>query len=590
MYFTISIFFGYTVILRLFGISCHKSKTIFQDEWKWSKITPTADLIWHRCFKIYDCARLDVPLDWMDPSDDLRASIAVIRYNATDRKNYQGPVFINPGGPGGSGVWFLKKLAPYYQIVVGRNHDIISFDPRGVGATTPRIDCWDSDYNSKIWDLTTVDVIDAHPGALYDAYAHATAFSQQCASKTGGGAHLQNTLVSPAENRVAEAGPGRFVSTASVARDMLEIMEKVGEEKLRYWGFSYGTVIGTTFASLFPDRIERMVNDGNVDVVEYTSGRGTHFVQDTDKVMDSFYQFCHRAGPQNCSFYAPSPREIEIRLDMLLKRIRKHPVIVPASPSGGRPEVVSFSGLRKLIASALYRPLFMFPPLAEILSALEEDDGKPFIELTRQGSGDPLLCERDPGPSPEHPEAEGTEDASKAILCSDAAPVRFTVDEFGKYVDELAQLSKSAGATMANMLLDCVGWTVDAKWRFDGPFKGNTSFPILFIANMADNVTPLRSAQQNAQGFPGSVIMIQDSYGHTSINTPSKCTAKTIRAYFQNGTLPASGAICDPDLVPFEKWNLTSSPEIQLDINNESDDSELDAALLNLMVGSSLWT
>lgn len=205
-----------------------------------------------------------------------------------------------------------------------------------------------------------------------------------------------------------------------------------------------------------------------MDAVEYTSGRGKHFVQDTDKVMDSFYRFCYQAGPQNCSFYALSPDEIEVRLITLLADIRKHPVIVPAPLSGGRPEVVSFSGLRKLIASALYRPLVMFPPLAETLSALEAGDGRLFIELSGQGSGDPVLCESDPGANPEFPDVEGTEDASKAILCSDAAPMNLTVDQFGEYANELAQISKSAGATMANMPLDCVGWSVRAKWRFDG--------------------------------------------------------------------------------------------------------------------------
>lgn len=202
--------------------------------------------------------------------------------------------------------------------------------------------------------------------------------------------------------------------------------------------------------------------------MEYTSGRGTHFVHDTDKVMDSFYHFCHTAGPSNCSFYARSPEEIELRLDTLLENVRKHPAIVPAPPSGGRPEVVSFSSVRRMIASALYRPLVIFPPLAEALSALEAGDGAPFIELSGQGSGDPLLCESDPGPTPDFPEVEGNEDASKAILCSDAAPMNLTADQFGEYVNGLARISKSAGATMANMPLDCVGWSVKAKWRFDG--------------------------------------------------------------------------------------------------------------------------
>ncbi|KAG4444338.1 hypothetical protein IFR05_000212 [Cadophora sp. M221] len=386
--------------------------------WKWSQIKPSEDLVWYQCYEQYDCARLEVPLDWLDPTDFRRATIAIIRYNATDRTNYNGPVFINPGGPGGSGA----------------------------------------------------------------CYAHAAAFSQQCATQLGDAA--------------------RFVSTPSVARDMLHIVEKLGESKLKYWGFSYGTFLGTTFASLFPNKVGRMVNDGNVDARDYISGAGTHFLQDTDKVMDSFYTFCHLAGPKVCAFYAPTPGDIKIRVSTLLDDIKKHPVIVPASPSSNfRPEIISYSKVQRLITSALYRPLVMFPSLAEAFAALETGDGRPFLDLTSQGGEELPSCENrledptDPeNPTPEVPEAEGSADASKAIMCSDGAPIPGGVDEFKMYVRKLMELS---------------------------PFEGNTSHPILFIANTADNVTPLRSALANSAGFPGSVVMIQDSYGHDSANLSS---------------------------------------------------------------------
>ncbi|KAI6715765.1 hypothetical protein JHW43_001712, partial [Diplocarpon mali] len=518
-----------------------------------------------------------VPLDWLDPSDTRRAVIAVIRYNATDLSSYAGPVFINPGGPGGSGVWFVKQLAPYYQSVVGKNHDIISFDPRGVGFTSPQVSCWNNtnpSLSSYLWDLTEPPVLDAHMGTIYDSYAHASAFSTQCSSQ------IYET--------------GQFVGTASVARDMLHMLEKMHLQKLKYWGFSYGTFLGVTFASLFPDRVGRMVNDGNVDARDYVSGAATHFLTDTDLVMNSFYVFCHQAGPDRCAFYASSAEAVEARLDALLARIKMYPVIVPASRSSNpRPEIVSYSRLRRLISSSLYRPLVVFPGLASTLRALESGDGRPFIELaSSQGSEELPPCDArlekpvptDPeNPTPEVPEAEGSADASKAILCGDWDGMEGGVEAFEQYVDRLVGMSKAAGATMTSLVMGCVGWKVTAKWRYSGPFEANTSHPLLFIANTADNVTPLRSALANAAGFPGSVVMIQDSYGHTTLSTPSRCTALTIRSYFQSGALPRNGTVCAPDLVPFEPWDPLS-PSASLSSQGGQESHELNTALRNLVL------
>lgn len=223
----------------------------------------------------------------------------------------------------------------------------------------------------------------------------------------------------------------------------------------------------------------------------------------------------------------------------------------------------------------------MFPPLAEALTALESGDGSPFLDLSGRSEGDPFLCDdgRDK-PTPELPDVEGSPHATNAILCSDQGLQNDTVDTFGQYLEKAVEASKSAGATMASMRLGCIGWAVEAKWRFAGPFRGNTSHPILFIANTADNVTPLISAQQNAKGFPGSALLVSNSYGHTSLSTPSHCAASYIRNYFQDGALPKEGTVCDPDLVPFEKWNITTS--------NVSDEG-LGEALRELMIAPVMW-
>jgi hypothetical protein len=153
---------------------------------------------------------------------------------------------------------------------------------------------------------------------------------------------------------------------------------------------------------------------------------------------------------------------------------------------------------------------------------------------------------------------ESSADASLAILCSDQAPFLGGVSAFSKYLEECENASKSAGATVASMRLGCVDWGVRAKWRYAGPFKTNLSTPVLFVGNTADNITPLRNAYKSTEGFPGSVVLEQNSYGHTSLSMPSRCTAKTIRAYFQEGRMPEKGTVCESDLVPFQPRNNTA--------------------------------
>jgi pimeloyl-ACP methyl ester carboxylesterase len=386
---------------------------------------------------------------------------------------------------------------------------------------------------------------------------------------------------------------------------MLHIIQKLGEENLKYWGFSYGTFLGITFASLWPEKVGRMVLDGirppslvisghlternwtigNVDAEQYSSGEGTHFLTDTDAVMTSFYTYCHAAGPSLCAFHASSPTLISARLTTLLTTLKTSPVIVPSSSTSSKPEIITYSKARKLISSALYRPLAIFPALAEALAALEASDGEPFLSMSPQFSDQLPLCDSNtsqpPDPTPEIPEVEGSADASRAILCSDQAPFLGGVSAFSTYLEECQNASTSAGATMANMRLGCVDWGVKAKWRFAGPFRSDIGTKILFVGNTADNITPLRNAYKSAKEFPGSVVLKQDSYGHTSLSMPSRCTAKTIRAYFQEGTMPQVGAVCDGDLVPFQPWNSTSRTERHG--GNVEKDAELDEALMALM-------
>ncbi|KAI1372506.1 alpha/beta-hydrolase [Hypoxylon crocopeplum] len=537
---------GTRVIINRFMNS--KLEDVTLTDWKWSDIEPSRTLRWHRCYDdTYDCARLDVPMDWLDPSDDPRERVvlAVIRIRATKLDDYKGPIFFNPGGPGGSGVYALTDRGALLQTIAGKNHDIISFDPRGIGASLPRVDCWDSQEKSRLWELQNVGVVDAHPGVVFDAFARATALSQVC------------------EQKMNSSGLLSHISTASHARDLLEILHQTGQEKLKYWGFSYGTILGGVFAAMYPDKVERLVSDGNVDYREWHLHSYINFLRDTDKVMEAFYYYCHKAGPLSCDFYASTPEAIEHRLASLLQHIQEHPIIVPAAESGpDMPQLITYSHLRRLISTSLYQPIYMFKNFAKILKALEDGDGEPFYQLVLSGQSTPPICSIEAIPPNVPRLEEGNGDAFPAILCADSPPMADTVGDFAEFVEELVQISSAAGAVNALFRMVCVGRTVRPKWRYSGPFEANTSHPILYVANIADNVTPLISARNNSEGFPGSVILVQNSYGHTSLSAASTCTAGYIRAYFQNGTLPKPGTMCEPDYYPFEEIRPKIEDEI----------------------------
>ncbi|UPK89475.1 hypothetical protein LCI18_000410 [Fusarium solani-melongenae] len=512
------------------------------EPWSWNDLEPSRDLKWETCYTKFECARLDVPMNWLDPSDKKRVVVGVIKLPAKSKDNPVSPVFVNPGGPGGSGVSFVKKSGPLLQKIVGDNHDIISFDPRGVGVSTPRVECWGSAQRRNLWALQETPIVDERPGLIYDAYARASAYSGAC------------------EIAMEETGINSHLGTASIARDMLEILNKTGHEKLRYWGFSYGTILGGVFAGLFPERVERLVSDGNVEYHDWFNLDHGKFMSDADAIFDAFDKACHKVGPEACAFHAETPKAVQQRRTNLLESLKASPVLIPAwsHPSGpDLPRLVTYSDVQRLTQRCIYSPLVKFPQLAKIYASLEGGDGGPFYDMLMASGGGALesskMCSLGDTPSTSPLETAMELDAFPTIMCLDAAAVEKTPEEFETYLQRVKSISRWAGAFNINFHLSCVGRKTRPKWRFsEKDIKTDTAHPILFIGNMADNVTPLQSAFNNSARFPRSVVLKQNSYGHCSLAAPSTCTVRHIRKYFQDGTLPAAGSECDPDYDLFE--------------------------------------
>ncbi|KAK0187548.1 Alpha/Beta hydrolase protein [Armillaria mellea] len=516
-----------------------------QTDFDWSTIEPTSNLSWVDCYSDYQCTRFQVPIDYSN-EDGAKAALAVIKFPAQAEGEYKGTILINPGGPGGSGVSAMTSIAPSAVSIIGNQYDIVSFDPRGVGNSTPRAQFFPSKAEQYQWLASTnnrATVVNTTSDQIPHLWASAQVLAELALERDNG---ILN-----------------YVSTDNVARDMLRISQAAGQEKLLYYGISYGTVLGSTFAAMFPDKVERMVLDGVVDVDAYYSGDWRKTTVDADKVMQSFFDGCVAAGPDACAFYAPTAKQISNNLDSLYKSLLIQPVPVVSPPFYG---VVDYTALRSAVWYALYQPYQLFSILAEGLASLAAGNGT-IIYAIQADVYDPASG------------YDNSWDAEIAISCSDTANYTNSVADLFAYSHDVAALSTFSNLLLLTQRIRCSGWKFHRgdiftgeilpiylyqnfvlKHLLIGPITGNTSYPILLIGNTADPVTPLTEAKKLSTAFSGSVVLTQNSSGHTSISASSECTQGYIQAYFQNGTLPKDGTICkvESEMFPTSP-NVTSS-------------------------------
>lgn len=261
--------------------------TALFSDFDWDALEPKTDLEYHDCYNEYKCARLELPLDWRNESDSRTVSIAIMKLPAVvsdDDPSFAGSVFTNPGGPGHSGVAFIPRMAHHIQKTIDkpgkRHYEIVSFDPRGIGFSKPNADCFLGDTLAR-------------KGGMLESRG---------TLGLGGGLEslLYNYAIQQANGERCEAnGDAIFehISTPNVVRDMVEMLDKIEElrekeasgkgwswlelkkrsgaddtPRLQYIGFSYGTLLGNYFASMYPGRVHRMILDSVCDAPDYATG------------------------------------------------------------------------------------------------------------------------------------------------------------------------------------------------------------------------------------------------------------------------------------------------------------------------------
>ncbi|EJD51026.1 alpha/beta-hydrolase [Auricularia subglabra TFB-10046 SS5] len=432
---------------------------------------------------------------------------------ATDKANYQGTILINPGGPGGSGTQLVQFDGAALSQLFGPTFDVLGFDPRGTGASTPLAQCFPSPEESDVWALTDVKVPRVHDESIPLAQAKDDLLGELCSRALGG-----NGKEDVGPNVTAEEwGIGRFMDTATVATDMLHIVEKMGQDKLKYYGISYGTALGQYFAALYPDRIGRMVLDGVAEGQNWQRGDVVDAVLDADR---------------------PTANAVAARVDRILWGLKQDPIALPDSVSG--PTVLAIDDVLSVIFIALYSPLDGFPLLSLGFRAIETRNKFLLsqVSLFNPSTGLPPWLQEN--------------QALAAVGCSDFPPLNRSIAEDIATVREGTAVSRWGGAfAFSRARITCGAWRVRAKRRYTGPVSSaNVTVGTLAISNTIDPVTPLKGAQAVVPRFKGMRLLLQNTVGHSAIGSLSSCVAQAVRIYFTTGVLPAEGTVCQPDVVP----------------------------------------
>ncbi|OBZ70732.1 hypothetical protein A0H81_09435 [Grifola frondosa] len=537
-------------LLNSSGLATSDHTRIFfgEPEFDWYALTPSDSIIWSNCFGSQKCARLILPLDYLSsPGESPNATIALRMIPASDLNHYKGTILLNPGGPGGSGTDFVQRIGTNISRIVGGGFDILGFDPRGIGASTPAAHCFESDSQRNIWELLSRDrLLNVSDGSVAFARAREKLVGERCVEAIGG-----------------EWGVAKFMSTASVATDMLHIVERLGQKKLQYWGFSYGSVLGQYFAAMYPEKVGRVVIDGVYDSHNYRAALWNTNLADVDDVLESFFTFCHQAGAEKCPLYAATVAEIHDRYTNIFARVTNNPIAVPFAVDG--PFIITATSLHQLMFLATYSPTTMFGTVANTLVAVEKNNQTALAAL---GSSFPLSykCKcKEPQPW------LISNEAFHAIACGDGDPFSFSPEEFSAYFTNLTSMSPFAAPIWGNLRIRCAEWPLTARWRYTGPLEAaNTSHPLLVVSPTSDPVCPLSDAKAVRARYGGAGLLVQNSFGHCSLSAPSLCTAKHVRAYFENGTLPKEGTVCEVDELPFvgavgaEKVSAMSAEDMEL--------------------------
>lgn len=478
---------------------------------------PAPHLGWSRCVpgSDFDCATAKVPLDYNDPGGRT-IELAVVKRKATDPGRRIGTLFFNPGGPGGPGTVQMPQNYETFPREVRERFDIVSWDPRGVGNSTA-VNCFANPEEAADWSANYAagfPVGEKERAAFIAAYKD---LSRRC------------------EQRAPELL--RHVSTADTARDLDQLRQAVGDQQLTYQGISYGTILGATYANMFPDKVRAMVLDSNWDPQAWTNHasddepRLTSFLRmGSDRsaaaTVDQFLTLCGSTSTGRCAFSAGGPEATREKFDQLMQRLRKQPV-----------GAWTYAGTVADVVNSLY---FVHPGWTELAGRLQD--------LWQGRVPEPPAFP--PAPAVPNPNPYVGEEQGAAVLCGDSPNPR-DPGVYPALEEASATRAGDAGRFWTWATEGCASWPAVAANKYSGPWNKPTAHPVLVVGTRYDPSTPYSASQAMAKELANARLLTVDGHGHTALLNPSRCIQDHESRYLIDGTLPPAGTTCRQDTPPF---------------------------------------
>jgi pimeloyl-ACP methyl ester carboxylesterase len=483
---------------------------------------PTPQLNWSDCGDGFQCATAAVPLDYDHPNG-AKISLALIRRPASDPAHKLGSLFLNRGGPGGSGVDFVRALGDVlFSDEVRARFDLVGFDPRGILRSTP-LRCFGSlDEALAVLPPTAFPVTRAEERVWVESDRK---LADACAAR--GGAIRDH------------------MATADAARDLDLLRQAVGDRKLTYVGYSYGTYLGATYANLFPGKVRSLVVDGVLDPVAWSTGRGdqartqpfsTRLRSDQGAyaTLGQFFTLCEQ-GSANCAFSEGDPR---LRYQRLAERLLAEPAQLPDGQGGTAP--FTYANLVATTLGAMYSPE-SWADLAEFLQQLDE--------LTRPQAAAASLRSLRRMLGAYQGDYENFVEGGPGVFCTDSDNPT-TVGAWSRAARASDRRFPYFGRIWTWISSICQPWPGHDADRYVGPFTKATSNPVLVVGNRFDPATRYQGAVTLAGLLPRSRLLTLDGWGHTSL-FESACIDAHVSRYLLSSQVPPVGTVCRPDAVPF---------------------------------------